>query len=443
MRTHIVVASLVVLLRVGHGGLLPAADEWPQFRGPDANGHSAATGLPLTWSETEHVRWKTAIPGNGHSSPVISGNQVWLTTAIPIELSKEEQKLRLSKLKNSGGLEIAGGLSLQAVCVNRETGKVERSVEVIAVDKPEPVHSLNSYASPTPVIEQRRLYCHFGAYGTACLDVESGKVLWKNTEHHVDHQNGPGASPALWDNLLILNFDGIDTQYVAALDKQSGETAWTTKRSGAMPEKPEFRKTYSTPAVVEHDGRPQVVVPGADWVYAYDPATGREIWKAAYGMLGFSTVPRPIFGHGMTFISTSFIRPRLLAVRYDGTGDVTDTHIEWHIDGQLPRKTSMLLIGDELTFTSDNGIATCLDARTGDEHWKERIEGNYSASPLFADGRLYFFSQEGKATVVARGTEYSHLADNILDGGFMASPAVADKAIFLRTETHLYRIEND
>ena len=247
----------------------------------------------------------------------------------------------------------------------------------------------------------------------------------------------------MWDNLLILNFDGIDTQYVAALDKQSGETAWTTKRSGAMPEKPEFRKTYSTPAVVEHDGRPQVVVPGADWVYAYDPATGREIWKAAYGMLGFSTVPRPIFGHGMTFISTSFIRPRLLAVRYDGTGDVTDTHIEWHIDGQLPRKTSMLLIGDELTFTSDNGIATCLDARTGDEHWKERIEGNYSASPLFADGRLYFFSQEGKATVVARGTEYSHLADNILDGGFMASPAVADKAIFLRTETHLYRIEND
>ena len=443
MRTHIVAVSLVAGLCVGRTDLLSAADEWPQFRGPDANGHSTATGLPLTWSETEHVRWKVTIPGDGHSSPVISGDQIWLTTAVPVELSKEEQKLRLSKLKNPGGLKIVGGLSLQAMCVNRESGKVERSIEVIAVDKPEPVHSLNSYASPTPVIEQGRLYCHFGAYGTACLDVESGKVLWTNTEHHVDHQNGPGASPALWNNVLILNFDGIDTQYVAALDKQSGETAWTTKRSGAMPEKAEFRKTYSTPAVVEHDGRPQVVIPGADWVYAYDPATGDEIWKAAYGMLGFSTVPRPIFGHGMTFISTSFMRPRLLAVRYDGTGDVTDTHIAWHIDGQLPRKTSMLLIGDELTFISDNGIATCLDARTGSEHWKERIEGNYSASPLFADGRLYFFSQEGKATVVNPGTDYGHMAENSLDGGFMASPAVAGKAIYLRTETHLYRIEND
>lgn len=423
--------------------LLSAADEWPQFRGPNADGHSTATGLPLKWSETENVRWKTAIPGDGHSSPVISGNQIWLTTAIPVELSEEEQKARLSKLANPRGLEIAGKLSLRALCVDRETGKIVRSVEVITVDEPEPVHSLNSYASPTPILEDGRLYCHFGAYGTACVDTATGRVLWQNVEHKVDHQNGPGASPALWGDVLILNFDGIDSQYVAALDKNFGQTVWTAKRSGSMPEKKEFRKTYSTPGIVEHDGHAQVVIPGADWVYAYDPATGDEIWKAAYGKLGFSTVPRPIFGHGMTFISTSFIQPRLLAVRYDGTGDVTDSHIEWQMDGQLPRKTSMLLVGNELVFIADNGIAVCLDAKTGEEHWKERVEGNYSASPLFADGRLYFFSQDGVTNVIARGTEYEHIAENTLDGGFMASPAVAGNALFLRTESHLYRIEND
>lgn len=420
-----------------------AADEWPQFRGPDANGHSEATGLPLEWSETKNVRWKVAIPGDGHSSPVISGNQIWVTTAIPVPLSEEEEKERLAQIPNSRGLELAGKLSLRAVCVDRQTGKVIRNIEAIAVDEPEPVHGLNSYASPTPILEAGRLYCHFGAYGTACIDTGSGNVLWRNTEHHVDHQNGPGASPALWNDLLILNFDGIDEQYVAAIDKQSGETAWMTKRSGSMPEKKEFRKTYSTPGLVEHDGKAQVIIPGADWVYAYDPATGDEIWKAAYGTLGFSTVPRPVFGHGMTFISTSFIRPRLLAIRYNGTGDVTDSHIAWQMDGQLPRKTSMLLIGDELVFIADNGIATCLDAQTGSEHWKERVEGNYSASPLFVDGRVYFFSQEGVATVVAPGKEFETLAENTLDGGFMASPAVAGKAIYLRTDTHLYRIEND
>ena len=434
---------LLIIAALTAPSILSAADEWPQFRGPNADGHSAAKGLPLTWSETENVRWKTAIPGDGHSSPVISGNQIWLTAAIPVELSEEEQKARLSKLSNPRGLQIAGKLSLRAVCVDRESGKIVRAVEVITVDEPEPVHSLNSYASPTPILEDGRLYCHFGAYGTACVDTATGRVLWRNAEHHVDHQNGPGASPALWNDVLILNFDGIDTQYVAAIDKNFGQTVWTAKRSGSMPERKEFRKTYSTPGIVEHDGQAQVVIPGADWVYAYDPATGDEIWKAAYGKLGFSTVPRPIFGHGMTFIATSFIQPRLLAIRYDGTGDVTESHIAWQMDGQLPRKTSMLLIGDELVFIADNGIAMCLDAKTKTEHWKERVEGNYSASPLFAGGHIYFFSQDGATNVVAAGTEYKHIAENTLDGGFMASPAVAGKALYLRTETHLYRIENE
>jgi len=418
-----------------------AADEWPQFRGPQANGHADSTMLPLTWSETENVTWKTAISGTGHSSPVISGEQIWVTTAVEAKLSEEEEKARLAAIRNSRGLEIAGSISLRAVCVSRETGKVLHDVELIRVDEPEPIHSLNSYASPTPILESDRLYCHFGTYGTVAVDTNSGKVLWTNAEHHVDHQNGPGASPALWRNHLIINFDGIDTQYVAAIDKRDGKTVWQTKRSGEMNEKLEFQKAYCTSAIIEDDRGAQVISPGADWVYSYDPASGKELWKASYGMLGFSTVPLPVFGNGLVFVSTSFIKPRLLAVRYDGSKAEDGSFVEWKMDGQMPQKPSMLLIGDELYFINDRGIGMCLDARTGHELWKERIDGNHSASPLYANGRIYFFSHEGKSVVIESGKEFKKLAENSLDSGFMASPAVAGNALFLRTETHLYRIE--
>lgn len=433
----------VCLLALLSGWRLDAADEWPQFRGPDASGHASADGLPIHWSESENIRWKTAIPGDGHSSPVISGREIWLTTAVEVPLSAEEQKARLAKLSsNPNGLELAGELSLQALCVDRETGAVTKQIKLFRVANPEPKHALNSYASPTPILEAGRLYCHFGTYGTAAIDTQTGKLLWKNEEHHVDHQNGPGSSPALWKNLLIINFDGTDKQYVAALDKATGKTVWTTKRSGEMHEKADFQKAYCTPSVIETERGPQLISPGANWVYSYDPATGKELWKASYGMLGFSTVPRPIFGNGLVYISTSFIQPRLLAVRYDGTGDVTKTHIAWQQDGQMPQKPSMILVGDGLYFVNDKGIAFCLDAKTGTERWKERVSGQFSSSPIFAGGRLYFFSQEGRTLVLQPGDEYRLLAENQLNGGIMASPAVAGQALFLRTETHLYRIES-
>lgn len=422
-------------------GISHAADEWPQFRGPRANGHADSTKLPLTWSETENVAWKTAIPGTGHSSPVISGDQIWVTTAVESKLSEEEEKARLAAIKNSRGLEIAGSISLRAICVSRKTGKMIRDVELVKVDEPEPIHSLNSYASPTPILENGRLYCHFGTYGTMAVDTGSGSILWTNAEHHVDYQNGPGSSPALWQNNLVINFDGIDTQYVAAIDKRNGKTVWQTKRSGRMNERREFQKAYCTSAIIEDDRGSQVISPGADWVYSYDPASGKELWKASYGMLGFSTVPLPVFGNGLVFVSTSYMRPRLLAVRYDGSTASDDSFVEWKLDGAAPQKPSMLLIGDQLCFVSDKGIGMCLDARTGKELWKERIEGNYSASPLFANGRIYFFSQDGKSVVIESGKEFNRLAENSLDGGFMASPAVAGDALFLRTDTHLYRIE--
>jgi hypothetical protein len=418
-----------------------ADDEWPQFRGPQTSGHAGSIALPVHWSETENVRWKTALPGEGHSSPVISGSEIWVTTAVEVPLTPEEQKRRLAKVSNPNGLELAGELSLRALAVDRSTGRVLKQAELLKVSEPEPKHALNSYASPTPVLEAGRLYCHFGTYGSAAIDTASGQVLWRNLEHRIEHQNGPGSSPASWKNLLIINFDGTDRQYVAALDKDTGKTVWQTKRSGEMHEKGEFQKAYCTPSIIETERGPQLISPGANWVYSYDPATGKELWKASYGTLGFSTVPRPIFGHGMVYVSTSFIQPRLLAVRYDGSGDVTKSHIAWQQDGQMPQKPSMILVGDGLYFVNDKGIAFCLDAKTGQERWKERVSGQFSASPLFAGGRLYFFSQEGRTLVLEPGDKYRLLAENQLESGFMASPAVAGDALFLRTEKHLYRIE--
>lgn len=443
VRTLILTVVTLAMTVITDAQAAAAADEWPQFRGPDSNGHARRAEIPLKWSETENVSWKVAIPGTGHSSPVISDDQIWLTTAVEAKLSEEEKKQRLAAIKNSRGLEIAGSISLRAICVSRQTGKILHNIEVIRVDEPEPIHSLNSYASPTPVLENGRLYCHFGTYGTFAVDTRSAEIVWSNMEHHVDHQNGPGASPTLWRNHLIINFDGIDTQYVAAIDKRDGKTVWQTKRSGEMNEKREFQKAYCTSAIVEDDQGSQVISPGADWVYSYDPASGRELWKASYGTLGFSTVPLPVYGNGLVFVSTSFIRPRLLAVRYDGSEAKDGSLVEWQMDGQLPQKPSMLLIGDELYFVTDKGIGMCLDARTGSEHWKERIEGNYSASPLYANGRIYFFSQAGKSVVIEPGRDFRQLAENSLDGGFMASPAVAGEALFVRTESHLYRIEED
>jgi hypothetical protein len=266
-------------------------------------------------------------------------------------------------------------------------------------------------------------------------------VLWRNAETKIDHQNGPGSSPILWGDLVIFHCDGMDLQYIAALDKRTGKLAWKTDRSGEMDENPPLKKAYCTPLVVEGSSGPQLISPAADWLYAYDPATGKELWKAGYGKLGFSTVPRPVAGHGMVYICTSFMQSQLLAVRYDGQGDVTESHVAWRSDRQIPKMPSPLLVGDELCIVSDSGIVTCFDAHTGEEHWRERIGGNHSASPLSADGRIYFFNREGDATVIRPGKQFEVLAENHLDGQFMASAAIAGQALILRTDTHLYRIE--
>ncbi|RLS38981.1 MAG: pyrrolo-quinoline quinone [Planctomycetota bacterium] len=396
---------------------LNAAD-WPQFRGPGGQGHSDATNLPLTWSETENVVWKVPVAGLGWSSPSIQGDQIWLTTAID------------------------DGKSLHAIALDRATGKTIHDVVVFELADPGAVHSKNSHASPTPLIEDDRVYIHFGAHGTACLKTD-GSVVWKTQELKHNHRHGPGGSPVIYQNLLILNCDGSDLQFVVALDKNTGKEVWKKKRGhigeDRISGKSSVPMAYTTPLLTEINGKIQLLSSGADSIVSYDPLTGDELWWFRYD--GYSNVPRPVVGKGHVFISSGYDRPEFFAVRVDGTGDVTESHLAWNMKKAAPLNPSPLLLGDELYLVSDNGIATCLDAVSGEQHWQERIGGNFSASPTFADGRIYFLDEEGKTTVVASGKKFEVLASNQLEGRTLASPAMVDSSIFLRTDTHLYRIE--
>jgi outer membrane protein assembly factor BamB len=384
------------------------AQDWPQFRGPDGQGHSDERNLPLTWSETSHVKWKVPVAGRGWSSPAIQGDRIWLTTATD------------------------GGKSLRAMAFDRETGKTLVDVEVIRLRDPGDINQKNSHASPTPVVEDDRVYLHFGAHGTAAIDA-AGRTIWKTRMDYDNGQHGPGGSPVLYDDLLILSCDGQDVQFVVALDKRTGKTRWKRLRNGYQ--------AYVTPLVLRLPGGDQVVSPGAYRAIAYDPRDGAEIWSVRYGE-GFSNVPRPVYGDGLVFICTGFQEPSLMAVRVDGRKDVTKTHVVWTLRRSVPLTPSPLLVGAELYLVNDLGIATALDAKTGKEHWRVRLGGNHSASPIYADGRIYFLSEEGETAVIAPGPEFRVLARNQLEGPTLASMAVSAGSIFVRSQTHLYRLSN-
>jgi hypothetical protein len=413
------------------------AAEWPEWRGPGGQGVASAAGLPVSWSATSGITWRTEIPGRGWSSPVIEGNQIWMTTAMETPASPEEASRRLKANTGDQPVTLLEKVELRAVCVDRQTGHLTHNVLLFSVREPQWVHKLNSYASPTPVIEDGRLYCHFGAFGTACVDARDGRVLWTHDSLSVAHENGPGSSPMLWKNLVIFHLDGSDRQFIAALDKATGKLAWKTDRSGAMNTNPQLKKSYGTPIVVESAGKPLLISPAADWLYAYDPATGRELWKVAYGRTGFSISPRPVAGHGMIYMSTAFMKPEILAVKYEG---VPAAEIAWRYAKGAPNIPSPLLVGDELYFVSDGGFLTCLDAKTGAELYRERLGGDHSSSPIFADGKIYVSSREGVTTVIKPGRTFGVLAKNQLPGKIFATPAVTDGAFYLRTDEALYRI---
>ena len=422
---------LTLLLLLAFGCSVARAD-WLEWRGPHGDGHvsapgdSRAVGLPLHWSETENLKWKTEIPERGWSTPVIMEGQVWLTTATP------------------------DGHDFFVLCLDADTGRVKLNQKLFHADAPEPLgNNMNSYATPSPVIEPGRVYIHFGSYGTACLDTASGKVIWQRQDLPCRHYRGPASSPVLFGGLLILTMDGVDLQYLVALDKQTGKTVWKTARSvawndenvpGQMARDGDLRKAHSTPLVVKVDGKFQMLSGGAKAAYAYDPETGRELWRVRYD--AWSAAPRPLYDRGMAYLISGYGgKTELLAVRTGGQGDVTDTHVAWRLDNMVAKTSSPLLVDGLLYMVSDDGAVSCIDAATGNRVWRERLGGKYAASPVYGDGRLYFFSQEGKTTVLKPGRTCEFLSTNTLASGFMASPAVSGKAFYLRTKTHLNRIE--
>jgi outer membrane protein assembly factor BamB len=321
-----------------------------------------------------------------------------------------------------------------------QTGRIVHDIELMVENDPQWTHAINTFASPTPVYDDGRLYCHFGAHGTACLDTKSLEILWVNRDTKIMHENGPGSSPVLWNDRLIFHCDGSDVQYIAALDAASGKIAWRTERSGSMNANPQLKKAYGTPLVVEQGGRPVVVSPGADWLYGYDPATGKELWKTHYGVLGFSIVPRPIAGHGLVYMCTSFMNSELLAFKLDGSAG-ENPPIAWRSKKSVPRMSSPLLVGTEIYMVSDNGIWTCCDALSGEVHHSERLGGDFASSPLYADGRIYVANRKGQTFVIQPGKEFELLATNQLDGEIMASPAAVGEALYVRSDKALYRIE--
>ena len=408
--------SLAILLALPLGFAATAAENWPDFRGPGMDGQSDAKELPLEWSEKQNVRWKTAIAGRGWSTPVIWGEQVWLTTAT------------------------SDGKELYALCVNKASGEVTQRIKVFEIARPEPVNATNSYASPSPVIEAGKVYVHFGTYGTAAINSETGSIIWKRTDLKLDHKEGPGSSPVLFGNSLILTCDGADVQYLIALDTANGETKWQTKRSvnfGFFPG--DMRKAFSSPIIAQVGGQPQLITTAAQSAYGYDPESGKEIWRFGYG--GFSNASRPVVGQGMMFLNTGYMKPHILAVKLGGSGNITDSHLAWSQTAAAPNKPSPLLVGDLFYMVSDGGVASCLETKTGEAVWTKRLGGSFSASPIHAAGRIYISDQDGKTFVFQPGRKYKQLAVSKLDDGCMASPALSGKAIYLRTKTCLYRIE--
>ncbi len=391
--------------------------EWPQFRGPGGQGISAATGVPTEWSPTQNVAWKTELAGRGWSSPVLSKGRLYLTSAV--------------------GDPGAEGVTLHALCLDAADGRVVWDANVFQPDpaSSRAMHRKNSMASGTPIVTADRLYVHFGHMGTAALDL-SGKILWRQSALKYPPVHGNGGSPILLGDALFMNCDGAKDPFIAALDATTGAIRWKTPRNTTA--KKPF--SFSTPLAITLGGGTQIISPGSGFVGAYDPKDGHELWRVRYGE-GYSVVPRPVFAHGLIFVSSSFDAPVLHAIRPEGAkNDATETNVAWSNRKAAPHSASAIVVSDEIYFVSDAGIATCADARTGAVHWSERLGGNFSASPIAAEGRIYFQNETGTTTVIRASKTHEPLAKNELAEPTLASPIASDGALYLRTEKHLWKI---
>lgn len=405
----------VALLWLWVAALGQAHADWPQFRGPTAQG--VANGkLPTQWDSKQNVVWRCELPGEGWSSPVVAGNYIYLTSAIPQD---------------------EAGYNLALLIVDADSGRLTRVVDLFVQPADAPgIHKKNSHASPTPVIDADRIYLHFGHQGTACCQLD-GTVVWKNSELNYRPVHGNGGSPVVTQNRLIFSRDGGDIGQVTALEKASGRLSWQRDRD--VPAQKRF--SFCTPLLMKHGDREQLVIPGSDVVQSLDPDSGVELWRVHY--TGYSVVPRPIYHAGLVFVSTGYDRAKLLAIDPSGQGDVTSTHVRWISDSAVPNTPSLVAWQSNIVMISDNGIASCLRAESGELVWKSRIGGDFSASPLLAENRLYLFSEAGICTILDLTTETPEIVSrNDMKERTLASPGVIDGDLLIRTAQALYRIQS-
>lgn len=397
---------------------------WTHFRGSNLNGIAEAENIPVKWDES-HIKWKTAIHDNGYSSPVVYGDQIWITTASP------------------------DGKDLYAVCINFQTGEIIYNIKVFTPATVEGKHSINTYASPTPCIEKGFVYVHYGSLGTACINTSNGSIVWKRDDLRCRHVQGPGSSPVIYKNMLILHYEGVDTRYIVALDKSSGKTIWKTDR----PEEPYKtlseigRKAYITPILISVKGRDMLISNGSAVCIAYDPNNGSEIWRVVHG--AESTISMPFTEKGVTYWYAGFMIDAagikftdLLAVNPNGSGDITGTNILWKKrDDQSKNQLLSPVIKDGLIYTvNTKNVIMCIDASTGKEIWSKHLTSEFDASPVYVNGNIWFCSVKGEVLIIKAGREYEEIGRNQMDSGIWATPAILRNSVILRTQKYLYRI---
>ena len=410
---------ILLLITVASCVVIEANEQWSQFRGHYGNGIIKSTSAPINWSENTNIDWKTPIHDRGWSSPVIWNDQIWMTTATK------------------------DGNKMYAICVNKLSGKIEHDLHVFDVKSPQAITNENTYASPTPVVEEGRVYVHFGTYGTACISTKDGQILWKRRDLNCDHEigAGPASSPFIYNDFLIFNVDGRDVQYVIALNKETGETAWKTNRSVDFSDvQVNQRKAYGTPFIIPRGNSNQMVSIGAKGVYSYDPENGKELWKAEHR--GWSIAPRPVYGEGLVFTMIDRDRPEMWAINPNGRGDITETHIEWKETKRMPPRASPIFFKGLLFVVDRNGYISCLEAKTGKSLWQKRMRGRFSASPILANNLIYFFNEDTVCTIIKPTRELEIVKENKLSSDkLLATPAFDENSIYIRTENNLYKIK--
>jgi outer membrane protein assembly factor BamB len=413
---------LSLLFVLGHS-TLTAQNDWTHFRGSHLNGISADSLVPVSWNDTTNILWKAEIKGRGWSSPVVYGNQVWVTTA------------------STDGKEMSG------ICIDFNTGRLVYDLLLFRQDSIYRKHPVNSYATPTPCIEDGFVYLNYGSSGTACVSTADGRIVWKRDDLKVDHMQGTGSSPIIYKDFLIVHYEGTDQQFIVAMNKRTGETVWRADRPHEYydPLQPVGKKAYVTPFVINVEGKDLLISNGAAVCNAFDILTGREVWRIPQGE--DSTISMPVSEDGVLFFYTSFVTPlqgekyaELMAVDPKGSGNIGGTNVLWRV------KTPVLqlltpLVKDGIIYTVDtrNNLLV-IDSKTGSTIYTTKLRSKFNSSPVYAGGKVYFTSVKGETIVLKAGRTPEILTENILTGEVFATPAIVRNSILFRNDKALYRI---